>query len=274
MTTVETPLIAQLQLKNLYLDLMKRCLMNLIYDNDANLETGDYVTNPDTGKLIPQSGKAYSAEEKLTGVIWPSVAHTMIGWHRLTNLQNCVEDILQNNIPGDFIETGVWRGGASIFVRSILKAYGVTDRTVWVADSFEGLPPTQESTYESDHKFDWLSKVEVLAVSLDQVKANFSKYGLLDHQVQFLKGWFCDTLPTAPITRLALLRLDGDLYESTIDALNALYPKLSVGGYVIVDDYHALDACRMAVQDYRQTHIIHDPIHEIDGSGVFWQRTQ
>ena len=90
-----------------------------------------------------------------------------------------------------------------------------------------------------------------IAVSLDEVKANFSRYGMLDQPVHFLKGWFKDTLPTAPIERLAILRLDGDMYSSTFDALKHLYPKLSRGGFVIVDDYH-IDACRKAVTDFRE----------------------
>jgi SAM-dependent methyltransferase len=183
---------------HLYLDLMKKSLMNLIYDNDSDM----------------MRGGQYEKELKLYGGIWPSIAHTMIGLPRLNNIQFCIEDILAKNIPGDLIETGVWRGGATIFMRAALKAYRITDRTVWVADSFEGLPPTE---YEKDLNLR-LDKVDCLAVSLEDVQSNFSKYGLLDEQVRFLKGWFKDTLPIAPIEQLAILRLDGDWYESTMDA--------------------------------------------------------
>ncbi|RPH80243.1 MAG: hypothetical protein EHM80_05790, partial [Nitrospiraceae bacterium] len=85
-------------------------------------------------------------------------------------------------------------------------------------------------------------------------------------------GWFRDTLPTAPISQLAVLRLDGDLYESTMDALNALYPKVSPGGFVVVDDY-GLPTCRAAIDDFRRARGIIDPIHRIDWTGVFWQRS-
>jgi O-methyltransferase len=112
----------------------------------------------------------------------------------------------------------------------------------------------------------------VLAVSEDTVRANFRRYGLLDDRVRFLRGWFKDTLPGAPIDQIGLLRLDGDLYESTIQALDALYPRLSVGGFCIIDDYHAIDACRQAVTDYREKHSISDNIVEIDGTGVFWRK--
>ena len=83
----------------------------------------------------------------------------------------------------------------------------------------------------------------MLAVPEEEVKANFRRYGLLDDQVRFLPGWFKDTLQDAPIDRIAVLRLDGDLYESTIQALDALYPRVSPGGFCIIDDYLAVKAC-------------------------------
>jgi O-methyltransferase len=110
-------------------------------------------------------------------------------------------------------------------------------------------------------------------VSIDEVRSAFQKYGLLDDQVRFLKGWFKDTLPAAPIKQLAVVRLDGDMYESTMDGLVHLYPKLSPGGFLIVDDYGVVDSCRRAVEDYRRKHGIADPIMEIDGTGVYWQRS-
>jgi O-methyltransferase len=103
------------------------------------------------------------------------------------------------------------------------------------------------------------------------VKENFRKFGLLDEQVAFLPGWFSETLAAAPIERLALLRLDGDMYASTMDALTALYHKVSPGGFVIVDDYGAVPACRQAVTDFREARGIKAQIVDIDGLGVFWQ---
>lgn len=215
---------------------------------------------------------ATNADARHEGRDWPANAETMIGTRRLDNLVHCVTDVLRNGVAGDLIETGVWRGGASILMRGVLAAYDVTDRMVWAADSFRGLPPPNAERYPADEGVDF-SGVGILAVSADLVRANFARYGLLDDQVRFLEGWFRDTLPNAPIDRLAVMRLDGDLYESTMDALEALYPKLSPGGYVIVDDYGAIDACRQAVQDYRGRLGIDDPIIEIDWTGVFWQRS-
>jgi O-methyltransferase len=174
-------------------------------------------------------------------------------------------------VPGDLIETGVWRGGSTILMRAVLEAYGVRDRRVWVADSFAGLPPPSPEKYPADLG-DTFHTYPELAVSLEKVQANFAKYGLLDGQVRFLEGWFKDTLPGAPIERLAVARLDGDMYESTMDALVALYPRLSIGGYLVVDDFGAVPACRKAVEDYRAEHGIDEPIEAVDWTGVFWRR--
>ncbi len=201
----------------------------------------------------------------------PPDAETMIGLKRLDNIEYCVTDVLRRGVPGDLIETGVWRGGATIFMRAVLKVYGDTERAVWVADSFQGLPRPNPDHYPADAT-DRRWTYPELAVSLSEVKANFARYGLLDNQLRFLVGWFRDTLPAAPIHRLAVLRLDGDLYESTMDALRHLYPKLSIGGYVIIDDYGAVPACRAAVRDFRTEYGIAEEIEPIDWSGVFWKR--
>src|SRR5438874_4061735 len=275
--------------RHLYLDLMKRCLVNMIYPE------AEEVPLPATaagfrGRLarallrLPSSSQPWpslrdaqgklltlSTANRMEGRIWPLVAHTMIGLKRLDNLEFCIEQVITKGVVGDLIETGVWRGGAAIFMRAVLKAYGVTDRCVWVADSFEGLPPPDTCKYPNDAG-DSLHEARELAVSLEEVEANFERYGLLDDQVRFLKGWFCTTLPVAPIERLAVLRLDGDMYESTMDTLVNLYPKLSEGGYAIVDDYGAIPACRQAVHDYRSANRITGKIHNIDWTGVFWQK--
>ncbi|HKY43028.1 MAG TPA: TylF/MycF family methyltransferase [Pyrinomonadaceae bacterium] len=240
----------------LYLDLIKRCLLNSIYAEN---------------EVAILSGFELDAEARLEGKAWPSMAHTMIGQRRLENLQYCVETVLKDGIAGDLLEAGVWRGGATIFMRAILKAHQVVNRVVWVVDSFAGVPAPNPQKYPLDAGM-FLHKFRDLAVPLDQVKANFVRYGLLDDQVRFLKGWFKDTLPAAPIRQLAVLRLDGDLYESTMDVLTHLYPKVTAGGFVIVDDYGEIASCRQAVTDYRSAHDINNPIMPIDWTGVYWRR--
>jgi O-methyltransferase len=212
------------------------------------------------------------ANRRLLGDYWPVRAHTMIGLKRLDNIQFCVETAIKDGIPGDLVETGVWRGGACIFMRAILKAYADTTRTVWVADSFAGLPPPNAADYQPDAGDMHHTYGDFLAVSRREVEENFRRYNLLDGQVRFLEGWFKDTLPKAPIGRLAVLRLDGDMYESTIQTLEALYDKLSCGGFVIIDDY-CLGPCRQAVTDFRSGKCINDKITDIDGTGVFWRKS-
>lgn len=209
---------------------------------------------------------AFDQERRDLGLDWPMFGYTMIGHRRLDNVQYCMEQILAKNIPGDFAETGVWRGGTIIFMRALLNVHRVTDRVVWAADSFVGMPqPASPSDGLDLRAFDYLS------VSLNEVKQNIARFGLLDGQVRFIPGWFSESLPQAPIGRLALLRLDGDLYSSTMDALQALYPKISPGGYVIVDDFHSWEPCRRAVTDFLAARRIDADFQEIDGSAVYWQ---
>ena len=161
-------------LRKRYLDLIEDCLLNNIYEDPAADNWGP---------------KVYDPKRREFGRDWPSRAHTMIGARRLRNLRMLTETVLREGIPGDLIETGVWRGGACICMRAVLEAYRVKDRRVFVADSFCGLPPPDAAQFPADagdihHTF------AELAVSLEEVQSNFSKYHLLDDQVVFLKGWF------------------------------------------------------------------------------------
>lgn len=267
------------RIRNLYLDLMKNVLLNKVY---GGVEYRPVVGADPLRRAVASGIRkvldvqlvralVVDGEARDEGLDWPATAHTMIGRKRLDNLQYCLEEVIRNEVPGDVIETGVWRGGATIFMRAVLKAWNVRDRRVWAADSFEGLPRPNGEKYPADlgdkfHTFDQLK------VSLEQVMENFRQYDLLDDQVKFLKGWFSDTLPGAPIERLALIRLDGDMYESTMDALTALYPKLSDGGYVIVDDYESVPACKQAIHHYRSAHGLHERIHAVDRHAVYWRK--
>lgn len=196
--------------------------------------------------------------------------HSMIGRKRLDNIQLLIERVLADRVPGDLIETGVWRGGATVFMRGVLAARGVHDRTVWVADSFAGLPVPSDP-HDAGHDFS-ATRFPILAISRAEVEDLFRRYDLLDERVRFLEGWFKDTLPSAPISKLALMRLDGDLYESTMDALRALYARLAPGGFVIVDDYHDFEPCRRAVDEFRTTHGISSPLEPVDWTCVWWQK--
>jgi O-methyltransferase len=273
--------------EELYLDLLKRTLTGAVAEDNDSILGGVRTSGSPllrkraadaVGRVIQRFGfelaykKPYDPEMRAIGRDWPARADSMIGLRRMDNIQNCIETVLRDDVPGDLIETGVWRGGATIFMRGVLKAHGDTTRKVWVADSFEGLPPPDPARYPADAG-DSFHEKEGLAVGVDQVRHNFERYGLLDDQVRFLVGWFKDTLPTAPIEQLAVLRLDGDMYESTWQAIEALYPKLSPGGFCIVDDYGDLvNQCQRAIHDYRDAHGIAEEIIDVDGFGAYWRR--
>lgn len=211
--------------------------------------------------------------DRLNGYDWPANALTMIGLNRLNNIEECIRIIIRDKVKGDFIETGVWRGGATILMRAILKELQIEDRIVWLADSFDGVPKPNSEDYPADQGNN-LHNLRILSCSLEEVKNNFKCYGLLDKQVKFLPGWFKDTLPSAPIKKISLLRLDGDLYESTFIALEHLYPLLSLGGFIIIDDYNAFPFCKNAVDDYRRMFNIQETIIEIDNEAIYWRKDE
>lgn len=209
----------------------------------------------------------FNAENRRKGIDWPLFGYTMVGRKRLDNLQCCVESVLKEGIEGDFVETGVWRGGACMLMKAILQEAGDIARQVWVADSFSGLPPPEDGLDGWD-----LSGHPHLTVSAEVVRENFRRFGLWDDRVRFLEGWFHETLATAPIQKLAILRLDGDLYESTKVALDALYDRVVEKGFVIIDDYHAWPGCRRAVDEFRKSKKVQGELEEIDGTAVFWRK--
>ena len=262
--------------RSLYLDLLRRNLTR--YGMHEHMPAGWplrrrlLLKTMNKISSIRNGTRLFDERRRELGLDWPAEAETMIGMQRLTSLQHCVETVLADDIPGDLIECGVWRGGACILMRAVLAAYGDETRSVWLADSFEGVPRSDPANYAADKGIRAELAAGILGVPEAEVRANFERYKLLDDRVRFLPGWFKDTLHDAPIDRIAVLRLDGDLYESTIQALDALYPRLSPGGFCIIDDYHNLLPCRQAVTDYRTKHGVSAEIVEIDGTGVLWRK--
>ena len=243
------------QLRDAYLDLMRDSLIGRLNEEPA---------------LPASKVEGYKDDYREQGWDWPSTAPSMIGARRMQNVRSECERVLSEGVPGDFLEAGVWRGGAAMMMRAVLKAYGVADRRVFAADSFAGFPPPAEGSPDAGFV---LAAHPDFAIPLDQVKAAFARYRLLDAQVVFLEGLFKDTLPSAPVAALAVLRLDGDMYESTRDGLASLYHKLSPRGTLIVDDYFLFDAQRQAVDEFRAQHGILDPIVQIDRFGGYWIKT-
>lgn len=233
----------------MYVELLKKSLLDSIYGS------------------TDVKGRAASVYAVDNGEYWPARAHTMVGMKRLTNIQECFEAVIRDKVPGDLIETGVWRGGATILMKGLVK-YHNEPRKVFVADSFEGLPKP-DPKYIADSG-DIHHTIPFLSVDVETVKNNFRSYDLLDDDVVFIKGFFETSLKTAPIDKLCILRLDGDMYSSTIQVLEQLYSKVSPGGFVIIDDY-LLPACKKAVHDFRDARGITNPIVTIDRCGSYWR---
>jgi hypothetical protein len=295
--------------EQLYLDVVKRAVSNILYEDPPAFFYD--------GKSAPVVAEKFELSRRVLGEDAPPLAHTMIGIRRLDNIAHCVEEILSNDVPGDMLEAGVLRGGAAIFLAACLRVHGALDRRVFVCDSFQQRPPAPwpvrlflqalahvpglqwqrrlvrwGQSLAKDKRFpdmrqpsDQLTRFVMWTArhlnllkdfgggGLAEVRSNFAKYGLLSDRLVFLKGMFADTFPTAPITRLALVRLDGDTYESTRDCLVNLYPKLSQGGYCIVDDYNSFPDCKLAVTEYREQNQISDEIVAIDNLAVFWKKS-
>ena len=270
-----------------YLELLKRALVNLIYpEHELRIELLEERGPP---------GRSLEAEQLMRDIRYrcpaeyaelvaskadgsvrrrrPSrFSHTMVGMARLDNLEYCARRVFADGVPGDFLEAGVCQGGAAIFMRGLQVALGEEDRRVWLADSFQGLPlPTHEVDRAWD--LDWSEgKQPWLACDIGAVRDNFRTYGLLDDGVRWLEGWFADTLPSAPVGQLSILRADADLYQSTREILDSLYDRVSPGGFVVIDDYGTIEACRRAVDEFRDERGIADPLRRIDWTGVYWRR--
>ena len=199
--------------------------------------------------------------------------HTLLGPDALGNLRSCARQAIWLRVPGDFMECGVWRGGACILLRAIQQAYGVGKRRrTWVVDSFQGLPsPDQGRNLMDAVLHEYLIEAGSFAVSEQEVRENFRRFGLLDEGVCFLSGWFADTLPGWQ-GQLALLRLDGDWYDSTWTALENLYDKVSWGGFVIIDDYHPVIGAYAAVNDFRAARGITEPLMRVNHQVHFWRK--
>jgi O-methyltransferase len=265
------------QVRDRYLELLIGALTHTLYEEIDVLRFPDQLRELVQDELRHELARSDAPGALLNprrlraeGRDWPQYGQTMIGLERMRSLRKCVETLLADDIPGDLIEAGAWRGGAAILMRGVLEAYGEDRRSVFVADSFQGLPEPDETRYPADAS-DWAHSADELAVSVDEVRENFGRYGLLDDRVRFVEGWFRESLPRLRGCTWSLVRLDGDMYESTMDGLVNLYDRLSHGGFLIVDDY-ALEPCRKAVEDFRRQQAIDDPIQHVDWTGIYWRK--
>ena len=138
-----------------------------------------------------------------------------------------------NNIDGDVIECGVWKGGMSIFL-----SYLFPTKEIWISDSFDGFQPLDIANYYYEGETHTPSYNPMIKASIELVKNNFTNFNLNpeDPRIHFLPGFVKDTLPSAPLTKISLLRIDVDAYSATREVLDYLYDKVSHGGFIVFDD--------------------------------------
>lgn len=248
--------------RDAYLEVLRMHVSALIYGNSEKQVVPSKQPN-----LHPLD---LGSREK--GNDWTYLGYTMTGIARLINLHDLLQDAFQNKVKGDYMETGVWHGGSSIFARGVMRVYNESHRRSFVCDSFMGLPPGDRNLDQGDLNWDnW----PYLAVSSESVALHFRESGMTDSNVIFVKGFFSDTMKalSPKVQSLAVMRLDGDMYESTVDVLYHFYDKLSVGGYVIVDDWFGFPA-KTACEDFFKVHGMNVTIVPIDNLPVYWQKTK
>lgn len=181
--------------------------------------------------------------------------YTMVTTDLLAELALQVQALLDYGVRGDLVECGVWRGGSSFLMAEVLRQVDVSDRTVWLFDSFEGLPPPAD--VDGAAALEYASQVQSgehfdnCRVALEEVERTAAELGLARH-TRFVKGWFEDTLPAnrARVGCIALLRIDADWYSSVKCCLDNMYDQVVDGGLIVVDDYYVFDGCAKAVHDF------------------------
>lgn len=212
-----------------------------------------------TSTQVDKFDSIIAADKRFLEIYETCRNYTMTSMPRCFALYQALEYVIKNNIPGDFVECGVWRGGSAMVMAMTAKSLGVTDRKIYLYDTFEGMSePTEKDVFigqSMSARKEWASKQtkdhnEWCYASLDDVKNNMSKTGYPESNLVFMKGKVEDTIPTDAPDKIALLRLDTDWYESTKHELVHLYPLLSEHGILILDDYGSWSGAKKAVDEY------------------------
>jgi hypothetical protein len=207
--------------------------------------------------------------------------HTMCSIQRLDNMYRLAKSLEQKGLAGAVVECGVWKGGCSGVAAAVVRDAGYK-RRIHLFDSFEGLPePSAEDGAEAAAYSDGRSGGQLkttgkcIGTQGEVEQLLFGKLGLDRSKVAIHAGWFQDTLPKVhdEIGAIALLRLDGDWYDSTKVCLKFLYPHVVSGGYVILDDYGTWAGCRKAFEEYRTAEKLGTlPLERIDQTGVYFSK--
>jgi O-methyltransferase len=202
-------------------------------------------------------------EKRLTKVIQP---HTLVDPERIHSLYTLAQRIEEERIPGDVLECGVYNGGtAAILARVATRSK--LGRTVWLFDSFQGMPPTTE--VDGLEAQEWVGKV---LGSRDRVQDLLRRAGADLRRVRIVEGLFQDTFPAVQIPQIALLNIDADWYESVKLCLEKFYDFIVKGGFVSIDDYGHWPGCREAVDQFFRQRGLSYPLHKVDYSARWFQK--
>lgn len=208
----------------------------------------------------------FTAED--IAIIRAVAPYTITSTERIHALIQAVRYIVNNNIPGDFVECGVWRGGSVMAMALTLLQLSRPERTLHLFDTFSGMPPPgeQDVDYLGRSARDILEDVRY-SVSQEEVEATLHSTGYDRTKLRFVKGSVEETLPAEAPEAIALLRLDTDWYASIRHELTHLFPHLSPGGVIIIDDYGHWQGARLAVDEYIEHHHVRLFLHRIDYTG-------
>jgi O-methyltransferase len=256
------------ELAERYLALLRRTL--------TRMDLGDEGTRPFAPAQTGNVGRQWSPADpykRRKGRDWPRHAETMVGLERLGLVHGLLNMTRDAGIPGDWAECGVWRGGVSIYAAAWALVYH-EPMHVYCFDSFEGLP--EGGRYKQDEGDPHHTQNDIFAVGSAEVMQNFVRYDIPDFAWTAVRGFFRDSLPVWREEQgehpLRILRIDADMYEGTHDALMYLEPNVSPGGYIIIDDYGDVTACRTAVHDYLHNTGQRVDIEEFDHTCVWWRK--
>jgi hypothetical protein len=199
--------------------------------------------------------------------------YTLTSHERVLALRNAVRYIVKADIPGAIVECGVWRGGSMLAIARTLVELGVIDRDLYLFDTFETMPPPGEHDVDvwggkaADTFEQALASPGYAYIPEDEIRTMMLSTGYPEARLHFVKGMVEDTLPDAAPPSIALCRLDTDWYESTAHELRHLYPRLSPGAVLLIDDYGHLMGCKRAVDEYIEEHDLAVLLHRIDFTG-------